>query len=324
MIAQTSSTHSGKPASGGWKTASGSPGWNPDKHAYRIDPQALQPRRENHPAASTSASGVSVYGFRWYEAGNGRWLGRDPAEEQGGVNLYRFVGNDAVNQSDVIGLIEFSIGAMTFIPTEYAEDPLGIIYKGDGSPGNFWIKRLSFRTRHVVSFDPQKILDQKGNRSAIRENDRVIGLSIRYRPLNLLERGFTNYENDTNVIFYKGTYYKKDAEERANISGMTYKIRYDEKRPCEFEIELTGRAGDPVGPPGVPKVDYKVTYVLKQVGNSWTASAEGSHDGFPSYGFYFGRSNYPRDIHRYSGEGHDPTEMFGTSDETFRIPEIFY
>ena len=32
-----------------------------------------------------------------------RWLCRDPIEEQGGINLYAFVGNDGVNEWDILG-----------------------------------------------------------------------------------------------------------------------------------------------------------------------------------------------------------------------------
>jgi hypothetical protein len=34
----------------------------------------------------------------------GRWPSRDPIEEEGGVNLYGFVGNDGVNNRDYLGL----------------------------------------------------------------------------------------------------------------------------------------------------------------------------------------------------------------------------
>ena len=32
------------------------------------------------------------YGFRYYNASTGRWIGRDPAEEDGEMNLYALVG----------------------------------------------------------------------------------------------------------------------------------------------------------------------------------------------------------------------------------------
>ncbi|NCC60829.1 MAG: RHS repeat-associated core domain-containing protein [Verrucomicrobiae bacterium] len=44
------------------------------------------------------------YGYRYYSPALGRWLSRDPIEEQGGLNLYGFVNNDPVNKWDRLGL----------------------------------------------------------------------------------------------------------------------------------------------------------------------------------------------------------------------------
>jgi len=44
------------------------------------------------------------YGFRYYVPETGRWPSRDPIGEQGGLNLYAFVGNDGVNTWDYLGL----------------------------------------------------------------------------------------------------------------------------------------------------------------------------------------------------------------------------
>src|SRR5690606_32067526 len=49
-------------------------------------------------------SGLYYYGYRYYNASTGRWLNRDPIEERGGLNLYEFVGNNGVNEYDVLGL----------------------------------------------------------------------------------------------------------------------------------------------------------------------------------------------------------------------------
>ena len=56
-------------------------------------PQSLQPRRENRPTTTKVASG------RTY------WPSRDPIEEEGGINLYGMVGNDAVGEIDILGKI---------------------------------------------------------------------------------------------------------------------------------------------------------------------------------------------------------------------------
>jgi RHS repeat-associated protein len=43
------------------------------------------------------------YGYRYYNPSTGRWLSRDPAEEEGGLNLYVFLKNDSTDQTDFIG-----------------------------------------------------------------------------------------------------------------------------------------------------------------------------------------------------------------------------
>ena len=46
---------------------------------------------------------TAISGFRYYNPSTGRWLSRDPIEEQGGVNLYGMVGNNPVVWVDVLG-----------------------------------------------------------------------------------------------------------------------------------------------------------------------------------------------------------------------------
>jgi RHS repeat-associated protein len=51
-------------------------------------------------------TGLYYYGYRWYDPVTGRWPSRDPIEENGGVNLYGFVGNDSINRFDLLGFVE--------------------------------------------------------------------------------------------------------------------------------------------------------------------------------------------------------------------------
>jgi hypothetical protein len=48
--------------------------------------------------------GVTDYTYRWYDPLTGRWPSRDPIEEEGGIDLYGFMGNDIVNRWDYLGL----------------------------------------------------------------------------------------------------------------------------------------------------------------------------------------------------------------------------
>ena len=49
-------------------------------------------------------TGLDYYGYRYLCPEAGRWVGRDPIEEDGGENLYTFAHNDAVGLSDMLGL----------------------------------------------------------------------------------------------------------------------------------------------------------------------------------------------------------------------------
>jgi RHS repeat-associated protein len=49
-------------------------------------------------------AGLYYYLFRFYDPNLQRWLNRDPIEEDGGLNLYQFVGNGQLNDIDPLGL----------------------------------------------------------------------------------------------------------------------------------------------------------------------------------------------------------------------------
>ena len=66
---------------------------------------------------------IYYYGFRYYDPETGRWLSRDPLGEQGGLNLYGFVGNDGVNRRDYLGLAEETYDNYEIIPSGHNDLP---------------------------------------------------------------------------------------------------------------------------------------------------------------------------------------------------------
>jgi len=52
-------------------------------------------------------TGYLYYGYRFYDPQSGRWPNRDPIEEQGGYNLYGFVGNNSILSFDILGLLTY-------------------------------------------------------------------------------------------------------------------------------------------------------------------------------------------------------------------------
>jgi len=51
-----------------------------------------------------AATGLSLAYYRAYDAELGRWISRDPIAEEGGLNLYGYVGNNAIKLTDPLGL----------------------------------------------------------------------------------------------------------------------------------------------------------------------------------------------------------------------------
>ena len=49
-------------------------------------------------------SGLYYYGYRFFDPSTQRWLNRDPLGEEGGLNLYGFVGNNPMMYVDLYGL----------------------------------------------------------------------------------------------------------------------------------------------------------------------------------------------------------------------------
>jgi RHS repeat-associated protein len=48
-------------------------------------------------------TGYSYYGYRYYNPVTGRFINRDPIEEQGGANLYGFCYNNSISMFDTLG-----------------------------------------------------------------------------------------------------------------------------------------------------------------------------------------------------------------------------
>ena|GEM_PF-5828803 len=49
-------------------------------------------------------TGLYYYGYRWYDAVTGRWASRDLIGEEGGIGLYLFLENAALDSIDLVGL----------------------------------------------------------------------------------------------------------------------------------------------------------------------------------------------------------------------------
>jgi RHS repeat-associated protein len=72
------------------------------------------------------------YGYRFYSPNLQRWLNKDPIQEEGGINLYEFVGDDGINIIDIYG--RFGDGQTILVGTGYVIQPVN---RRDGTGGGF-------------------------------------------------------------------------------------------------------------------------------------------------------------------------------------------
>ena len=84
--------------------------------------RASGPRRARRPQVAQLASGCAACSYKTV-SGRPVWPSRDPIEEQGGLNLYGFVGNNPINRVDPFGLWPTPIHNQ-IIDEAFADSPL--------------------------------------------------------------------------------------------------------------------------------------------------------------------------------------------------------
>jgi RHS repeat-associated protein len=108
-------------------------------------------------------TGLSYYGYRYYDPLGGRWINRDPIQERGGANLYGFVGNRPPSYIDNTGLRAIGPSmeaALTALETGAARAGTGIAIAGGGvlSGIGFVLAALT-GTANAPGIEPQIELD---------------------------------------------------------------------------------------------------------------------------------------------------------------------
>jgi RHS repeat-associated protein len=74
---------------------------------------------------------LQVSGLRYYTPELGRWVNRDPIEEEGGLNLYGFIGNRTIDDFDILGLAAGQVNLQPASPWQPDEptprEPEGVV-----------------------------------------------------------------------------------------------------------------------------------------------------------------------------------------------------
>ncbi len=78
---------------------------------YETQPVCFQTCKSISPKTHTPDRQLHISGLRYYSPDLGRWVNRDPIEEQGGLNLYGFVFNRAIVDVDLLGQLSMLAGA---------------------------------------------------------------------------------------------------------------------------------------------------------------------------------------------------------------------
>ena len=129
-------------------------------------------------------TGLYYYGYRYYDPETGRWPSRDPIGEQGGTNLYGFVGNDGVNQLDVLGMLEtFGLTYTEAKPTCGDRSLVFLDYKLDNkSPnGGFFVQQNDIvdTSTNCIGSDKKNSSDKFWEAFMVPKNsDRFVGASF--------------------------------------------------------------------------------------------------------------------------------------------------
>jgi RHS repeat-associated protein len=102
------------------------------------------------------------YGYRYYQPSTGRWLSRDPIAEGGGANLYECDGNNAIKNTDSLGLMRLdevqalvnqmnnSLQGMQCCCANHATAGVDVLIAGVAS-GTTITSRMSLRQHGCVS-----------------------------------------------------------------------------------------------------------------------------------------------------------------------------
>jgi RHS repeat-associated protein len=122
----------------------GSEGPQAEANSYRFSSKSLD-----------QTTGLCYYGFRWYDPNLQRWINRDPIGENGGINLYEFVGNDPVKYVDPLGL-DIWVGGRGPHQNINVGDPNGTFSSYSFGLDSRWAMLNPLRTGVIYLDDPPR------------------------------------------------------------------------------------------------------------------------------------------------------------------------
>ena len=120
------------------------------------------------------------YGYRSYDPKTGRWLSRDPIEEQGGPNLYAMVGNDLIDFLDPNGL-QASTAAKSSCPcccVENVDLVLNGFFQGGLSLSDYYPDLVGSNISQYPGLAGSDILSDQPNKAGPFVNSKQVGAKM--------------------------------------------------------------------------------------------------------------------------------------------------
>jgi len=119
---------------------------------------------------------VADYLYRYYDPLTGRWPSRDPIEEEGGINLYGFVGNSPSIWFDYLGLAKLTVNINRYSRTEEAIYSVVTISSDDTEVDKFCCLPKSFLGIERGTSETENLLDEGIHKSSFNlENSPQFG-----------------------------------------------------------------------------------------------------------------------------------------------------
>ncbi len=184
-------------------------------------------------------SNLYYYGFRYYSPRFARWINRDPIGEQGGINLYGMVGNDAVNKWDYLGKYYWM---KSFTP----------------SSENF-IRRYSVKAK--IAFYPQKEDGFCCEEIKFHQKARIVGTKLIHN-----EKAYIRKNNNGKSLDKKDVLDSKGKIQTPDI--MDIKIKYWKGQNVASEMDEDGWFDDTTTKDSIYYQDNKNAAGEQQVGHA--------------------------------------------------------
>ena len=187
-----------------------------------------------------AATGLYYYGYRWYDAPNGRWPSRDPIEEEGGMNLYGFVENHGLDGWDRLGL-EID---------EFPEPKIKYWKKLDAETTSNWRvnpkkRKLWFKDKWEVSIkgkiSPVKVTLDKRTENDITEDGKTVK-EHELHHVELRKEAWNALRDKTHP--YEGVYCDEPCAQIAHDLMVNYNAYYGSqsiKKNAQFDLDVYGK-----------------------------------------------------------------------------------